>query len=140
MAAMQTVRAVVVDLHVDDVFEYVADRGNDPAWWPDTVAARQVAGAGPGPGARYELTRRGAPRRVLATCVVWEPPVRVAFREEDGADPTHVVYDLASVWTSTRVIRSEDTSPGRLARRRRAREARAALRALAEALERRGPG
>jgi uncharacterized protein YndB with AHSA1/START domain len=137
MAAMQIARGVVVDRHIDDVFEYVADRGNDPAWWPNTAAVRQIGGDGPGPGARYELTRRRAPRRVLATCVAWEPPVRVAFREDDGASATVVAYELASVWTSTRVTRAEDRAPGRpLARRRRAREARAALDALVRALER----
>jgi uncharacterized protein YndB with AHSA1/START domain len=134
---MQIVRGVVVDRHIDDVFQYVADRGNDPAWWPNTGAVRQVEGDGPGPGARYELTRRRTPRRILVTCVAWAPPVRVAFREDDGANATVVAYELASVWTSTRVTRAEDAGPGRpLARRRRAREARAALGALGRALER----
>ena len=137
MAAMEIVRAVVVDRHIDDVFDYLADRTHDRFWWRDVVAVHQLAGDEPGPDAVYGLTLR-RDRRVTATCVEYEPAVRLAWREEDGSgDVGHVAYDLASVWTATRVTRTEDPAGGgAFARRRRARTASRALAALVHALER----
>ena len=134
---MQIARAVVVDRHIDDVFDYLADRRHDRHWWRDVVSVHQVAGDEPGPGAIYGLTlRRG--RRVTATCVEYEPSARLAWREEDGSGgAAHVAYDLSSVWTATRVTRTEDPgAAGALARRRRTRAAARALAALVRALER----
>jgi uncharacterized protein YndB with AHSA1/START domain len=138
MAAMEIVRAVVVDRHIDDVFDFLADRTHDPLWWRDVVAVHQLAGDEPGPGVLYGLTlRRG--RRVTAMCVEHQPPVRLAWREEDEAgDIAHIAYDLTSVWTATRVTRTEEQGrSGRFTRRRRTRAAGRALTALVRALERR---
>jgi uncharacterized protein YndB with AHSA1/START domain len=138
MAAMEIVRAVVVDRHIDEAFDYLADRTHDRLWWRDVEAVRQLAGDEPGRGALYGLTlRRG--RRVTATCVEYQPPVRLAWREEDASgDVAHVAYDLASVWTATRVTRTEESGGGgAFARRRRTRAAGRALAALARVLERR---
>jgi uncharacterized protein YndB with AHSA1/START domain len=135
---MEIVRAVVVDRHIDDVFDYLADRTHDRLWWREVLVVHQLAGDEPGPGVLYGLTlRRG--RRVTATCVEYARPVRLAWREEDGSgDVAHVAYDFASVWTATRVTRTEDpVGGGAFARRRRSRAARRALAALVNALEHR---
>jgi hypothetical protein len=136
MAAMEIVRAVVADRHIDDVFDYLADRTHDGLWWRDVVAVHQLAGEEPGLDAMYGLTLR-RDRRVTATCVEYEPAVRLAWREEDGSgDVAHVTYELASVWTATRVTRTENrTGGGAFARRRRGRAVSRALAALAHALE-----
>ena len=133
---MEIVCAVVVDRHIDDVFEYLADRGHDRAWWRDVEGVEQLVGDGPGPGALYAVTlRRG--RRVTATCVEYDPAGRLAWREEDRAGgAARVVYDLASAWTATRVTRTEAPVPaGAFARRRRTRAVTRALAALVRALE-----
>jgi uncharacterized protein YndB with AHSA1/START domain len=138
MAAMEIVRSVVVDRHIEDVFDYIADRGHDRAWWREVVTVEQLIGEAPGPGALYGVTlRRG--RRVTATCVAFEPPGRLAWREEDSSgDTAHVAYELASVWTATRVTRTEASgATGSLSRLRRARAAARALSALTRVLERR---
>lgn len=133
---MPIVRSVVVDRHIDDVFAYLARRERDREWWGDVVAVEQVGGDEPGDGALYAVTlRRG--RRVTASCAWYEPPVRLAWREEDGSGaPTLVVYDLAEVWTATRVTRTEESgAAGPVARLRRTRRAGRALADLARRLE-----
>jgi hypothetical protein len=52
---MQVVRAVAIDCHLDDAFEYVADPFNDPAWCPKLLSVEQVVGEGPRPGDELEL-------------------------------------------------------------------------------------
>ena len=92
---------VVIDCHIDDVFAFLADLTNAPRWAPGVVSVAQVGGDGPGPGALYDVVRRvrGRRRRTAAVCVAWEPPQRVAWREDRG----EVTYELRSVWTATRV-------------------------------------
>lgn len=93
---------VVIDCHIDDVFAFLADFTNAPRWLPGVVSVDQVAGDGPGPGALYDVVRRtrGRRRRTAVVCTGWEPPARVAWREDDGDG---VIYELTSVWTATRV-------------------------------------
>jgi hypothetical protein len=92
---------VVVDCHIEDVFEFLADLTNAPRWAAGVVAVEQVAGDGPGPGALYDVVRRvrGRRRRTAAVCVEFQPPSRVAWRE----DEREVTYELEQVWTATRV-------------------------------------
>jgi Polyketide cyclase / dehydrase and lipid transport len=113
---MEIVRAVIVDCHIDDVFDYVADPRNDPAWCAKVLSVEQVEGERPGPGARYEVLHRPIPlrpaRRMAYTCVGWVPPVRIAWREEDGGDVIDVTYELEPVWTSTRLTQRDDARLG----------------------------
>ena len=132
MARMEIVRAVVVDRHIDDVFDYVADPGNDPAWCPGVVSVRQIAGDGPGPAGRWEVLHRPRLRRARTlrrSCLAWEPPARVVWRDDDGGRLLDVAYELEAVWTATRITRRVT---GRGARRDAAR----GLPELRRALER----
>jgi hypothetical protein len=92
---------IVIDCHVDDVFAFLADFANAPLWAAGVVSADQVAGAGPGPGALYDVVRRirGRRRRTAVVCVAFEPPQCVAW----AADAAVVTYELKPVWTATRV-------------------------------------
>ena len=92
---------VVIDRHIDDVFAFLAEFSNAPHWAAGVLAVDQVAGDGPGPGAVYDVVRRvrGRRRRTAVVCVGWEPPKRVAWRQ----DNSEVTYELESVWTATRV-------------------------------------
>jgi hypothetical protein len=113
---MQIVRAVVIDCHIEDVFAFVADPLNDPAWCAKVLQVEQVEGDGPGPGARYEVLHRPIPfrpaRRMAYTCIDWDPPGRIAWREDDGPDIINVTYELESVWTSTRLTQRDDAELG----------------------------
>jgi uncharacterized protein YndB with AHSA1/START domain len=113
---MQIVRSVVIDRHIEDVFDYIADPLNDPAWCVKVIDVEQVEGDGPGPGSRYAVVHRPIPlcpaRRMAYTCVDWEPPRRITWREEDGSDVIDVIYELESVWTATRLTQRDDASLG----------------------------
>jgi uncharacterized protein YndB with AHSA1/START domain len=107
MGAMRIVRSVVIDCHIEDVFGYVADPLKDPTWRPTVLAVDQIAGNGPGPGARYEMLQRPSswrpPRPTVCTCVDWDPPDRIAWRCEAAGDAIDVSYALEPAWTSTRL-------------------------------------
>jgi uncharacterized protein YndB with AHSA1/START domain len=113
---MQIAREVVIDLHIDDVFDYVANPYNDPAWCEKVLYVEQVEGMGPGPGARYDVMHRPVrfrpPRRMTYTCLEYYPPVRIEWREEDRDDVIHVTYELEEVWTSTRLTQRDDAQFG----------------------------
>jgi len=103
---MQIVRSVVIDRHIDDVFEYVADPLNDARWCEKVLSVDQVSGDAPGPGSRYEVLHKPIPlrppRRLAHTCVAWDPPERIWWRQDDGVDLFEVTYELEPVWTATR--------------------------------------
>ena len=140
---MQIVRSVVVDCHIEDVFDYIADRLNDPAWSPTVQAVDQLHGNGPGPGASYAVLRkplRLRPARLMeCTCVDWDPPARLAWLEKDGPDVVRVTYELEPVWTAARVTQRHEAPFGAARALRRMTVARAVarrLRSLKEVLER----
>jgi hypothetical protein len=109
---MQIARSVVVDSHIEDVFDFVADPLNDPAWCPKVLVVDQTEGDGPGPGSAYEVLHRPIPfrpaRRMVHRCVSWQPPYRIAWREDDGADVIDVTYELEGMWTSTRFTQRDE--------------------------------
>jgi uncharacterized protein YndB with AHSA1/START domain len=117
---MELVRDVVIDRHIEEVFDFVADPLNDPRWCAKVLRVDQVEGDGPGPGARYDVLHRPIPfrppRRLIHTCVAWEPPKRIVWHEDDGTDVFDVTYELESVWTATRLTQRDVV---RLARRGR---------------------
>jgi hypothetical protein len=80
---MQIIRSVVIDCHMDDVFDYVADPLNDREW----RAARSSA-----------LTR--------VDCV---PPHRIAWRWEAEGEIVDVSFALEPVWTSTRLTMRQES-------------------------------
>lgn len=92
---------IVVDRHIEDVFAFVADPRHEPRWRSGVLA---VEGDEPGPGARHEVThkrRLRAPRRTTRTCIAWEPPTRIAWRDDDGIETT---IALEPAWTATRIV------------------------------------
>jgi uncharacterized protein YndB with AHSA1/START domain len=147
MQAMQIVRSVVIDCHIEDVFRYVADPSNDPVWCAKVLAVEQMEGEGPGAGARYEVLHRPLPfraaRRMTYTCLAYDPPERIVWREDDGPTVIRVTYELEPVWTSTRLTQRDEArldAPRLLHRLVTAgigRDVARQLRALKQVLERR---
>jgi hypothetical protein len=113
---MEIVRSVVVDCHIEDVFDYIADRYNDPAWSPTVQAVDQLHGIGPGPGASYAVLHKPLPLRparlMECTCVEWDPPARLGWLEKDGSDVIRVTYELEPVWTAARVTQRHEARLG----------------------------
>ena len=114
---MQILRSVVIDCHIEDVFDYVADPRNDREW------------------------RRG--RLTELTCLGSERPRRIAWRWEADGDVVDVGFVLEPVWTSTRVTVRQERRPHGARILRPARQRTAArdldrrLEALRQRLERR---
>jgi hypothetical protein len=114
---MQILRSVVIDCHIEDVFDYVADPRNDREW------------------------RRG--RLTELTCRHSERPRRIAWRWEADGEFVDVGFALEPVWTSTRLTVSQELRPHGARILRPARQRAAArdldrrLEALRERLERR---
>lgn len=92
---MEIVRAIGIARPAAEVFRFVADARNDPRW---CRKVRSVEGGEPGEGARYAVVHKPVPlrpeRRMSMTCVAFEPPRRIVWREEDGTDIFHVTYEL----------------------------------------------
>jgi Polyketide cyclase / dehydrase and lipid transport len=113
---VEIARAVVIDWHIEDVFDYVADPLNDPRWCAKVLDVRQTQGDGPGPGSVYDVLHRPIPRRparrMTYACVGWEPPHRIAWHGDDGTDVIDVSYVLEPVWTSTRLTQRDDAVLG----------------------------
>jgi hypothetical protein len=114
---VQVVRSVVIDCHVEDVFDYIADPRNDREW------------------------RRG--RLTELTCVHSERPRRIAWRWGAEGECVDVSFALEPVWTSTRVtVNQERRRPGAsilrpALKRAAARDLDRRLEALRQRLERR---
>jgi Polyketide cyclase / dehydrase and lipid transport len=146
---MELAATIVIDCHIDDVFDFVCNPANDPRWCPKVLSVEQVSGDGPGPASRWEVVHRPSrfrpPRQMAYACVDWDPPSRIAWRADDGVDEIDVAYELEPVWTSTRITQRDDArlgAPrpfhplyGRAIRRDMTRR----LRALKAILERRSP-
>jgi uncharacterized protein YndB with AHSA1/START domain len=96
---VQITRSVRIARPVEDVFAFVADARNDPQWCGKVRSVEQVEGDGPGPGARYAVVHRPVPlrpeRRMDFTCMAWDPPRAIRWREDDGHDVIEVTYELA---------------------------------------------
>jgi hypothetical protein len=46
------------------------------------------------------------------TCIDWDAPKRIAWREDDGHDLIDVVYELDEVWTATRFRQRDSATLG----------------------------
>jgi hypothetical protein len=146
MEPVRIAAEIVIDCHIDEVFNFVADPLNDPRWCEKVLHVDQLAGDVPGPGAEYVVLHRRVPfrppRRMRFTCIDWDAPKRIVWREDDGHDVIDVVYELDEVWTATRFTQRDSAVLGahrllhpviKLGIRR---DLRRQLRALKRALER----
>jgi hypothetical protein len=81
---VRTVCSVVIDRHIEEVFDHVAREGGPVPYRP----------------------ARGIPFTVVAS----DPPARIAWRGRDGADEVEVRLELATVWTATRLTARVDVA------------------------------
>jgi hypothetical protein len=114
---MQIVRSIVIDCHIEDVFDYLADPRNDREW------------------------RRG--RLTELTCLHSERPHRIGWRWEAEGEHVDVGFALEPVWTSTRLVVTQARRPEKARvlrpalKRAAARDLDRRLEALRQRLERR---
>jgi hypothetical protein len=109
-------RAIEIERPIQDVFDYIAEPRNDPRWCRKVTSVEQVQGDGPGPGSRYAVVHRpvpGRPPRDLDhSCVMWEPPRGIKWREDDGTDVFLVEYHLEATPKGTRLEQRSDVQLG----------------------------
>ena len=97
---------------IADVFAFVSDPRNDPAWCPK-VESVTAQGNGPAPGADYLVVHRPVPlrpaRAMRYRLVDWDPPKAISWREDDGHDRIAVGYHLQALGAdSTRFTQTDD--------------------------------
>jgi hypothetical protein len=72
----------------------------------------QVAGQGPGPGARYRVMHRPRPLKpaveLTLDVVEFQAPTRLRWREEDADAVFNVLYELEPAASSTRLKEVDD--------------------------------
>jgi hypothetical protein len=73
---------VVTDLSVDELFAYMADVRHFAEWDPGTRRVSQIAGDGPGVGARYRVEVEAGLRTMVLpyTMTTFEAPHRVVLQ------------------------------------------------------------
>jgi uncharacterized protein YndB with AHSA1/START domain len=96
----------------EEVWAFIADATNDPRWCHKVDSVDQVAGEGPGPGAKYRVLHRPRPRKppseLVMEVVEYDQPRRLRWREEDEDAVFNVVYQLQSAGTGTRLSQIDD--------------------------------
>ena len=113
---LRVARGIRIARPPEDVFALVAEPANDPRLVRQVRSVEQVLGAGPGPGARYLVVHRPVPlrpeRRMDHRCVGWDPPHRIAWREDDGTDVIDVEYRLTPDAGGTRFEQRDEAHLG----------------------------
>jgi uncharacterized protein YndB with AHSA1/START domain len=94
------------------VWAFIADARNDPRWCHKVDSVEQVAGDGPGPGAKYRVLHRPRPRKppseLTMEVVEYDQPRRLRWREEDEDGVFNVVYQLEATGRGTRLSQIDD--------------------------------
>jgi uncharacterized protein YndB with AHSA1/START domain len=113
---MRISKSVLIRKPVGDVFAFMSEPQNDTRWCAKVTSVEQVAGDGPGPGARYAVIHKPVPgrpeRRMDHECASWDPPHRIEWREDDGTDVIQVTYTLEDLGGSTKVTQEDDADLG----------------------------
>ena len=97
---------VVIERPPAEVFAFLADAENDPAWRPGVLDIARVSGDGPGAGARYRQGVKGpGGRRIDADIetTAYEPNRLIGFRATAGPVRPEGRYELAPADGGTRV-------------------------------------
>ncbi len=104
-------RSIHIDRPVEAVFAVVCDPRRDPEWCKRVLSCEQVAGDGPGAGARYRAVHRPQRLRKAMTLDVrveaFEPPGRMVLREEDSDGVFHVEYELRAEGDGSRITQRD---------------------------------
>ena len=138
--AMRIAESIDIARSPEQVWAFVADPTNDPRW------CRKVKAVEPAGPRRWRVLHKPVPLRAGAELVLehveFEPPKRLAMREEDEASVFSVEYRLAPTTTGTYFTQVSDFEWKKLPRVLRAtfrrgvrRDVRRQLQALKRLLE-----
>jgi hypothetical protein len=108
-------QTITVDRPIGDVFAFLADGMNEPAWRPGVTDVSHVAGTGPGVGATYKQTLKGPGGRAIPgdfRITRYDEPTRLDFEVIAGPARPTGRYDLVEKGPgSTEVTFTLDLKP-----------------------------
>ena len=92
-------------VEIGEVFAYVGDQTNTPAWQAGLVEVRRTTEDPIGVGTKHTFVRSFMRRRLEADneYIVYEPNKRIAFKTTSGPVRMEASYDFESVGDGTRV-------------------------------------
>jgi hypothetical protein len=102
---------VEINRPLDEVFAFVADPRNDPAWCPRVEGCEQRKGNGPTAGARYECIHHPTLQRRHSRWIdilEIEAQRRVRTRQEDNIAVFTIDYLLTPAARGTRLTQRDD--------------------------------
>jgi len=112
LAPVRIEKSIIIARAPEQVWEFIADARNDPRWCEKVVSVEQVAGEGPGPGARYRALHRPRPFKPPVSLAIevaeFLPPHRLRWREEDADGVFDVAYTLVPAKNGTRLSQLDD--------------------------------
>ena len=88
-----------------EVFDYLADVRNTPAWYSAIRSAEQLDGTAPGPRAAYRISRQlpGGTTEDIVRTLEFDPPRVFAFGTDSGRTPFRYRYSLEGDEAATTV-------------------------------------
>jgi hypothetical protein len=113
---VEIVKSTSIGCPIAVVFALVSDARNDPRWCSKVLSVVQVEGDEPGLGARYKVLHKPVPlrpaRQMDHSCIEWEPPTRIGWKEDDGSDVILVTYELEALGDRTKMTQRSDAELG----------------------------
>jgi uncharacterized protein YndB with AHSA1/START domain len=94
-----------IDRPIEEVFAYIGDQTNTPAWQAGLVEVRRTTEGPIGVGTKHTFVRTFMRRRMEADneYVAYEPNKRIAFKTTSGPVRVEASYVFESVGDGTRV-------------------------------------
>ena len=88
--------STIIDRPIEEVFDYIADSRHDIEWCPAVKHIEQVAGDGPGQGARYAMHHEpgGMSFDAEVEVIEFEPPYRMRWVMIDAGHTIYGTYVL----------------------------------------------
>jgi len=109
---MKLAGSIEIERPIDEVFVFVADATNDPAWCERVRWCRQAKGDAPAVGTRYEAMHKpsGYPFAHIRSIEVLEhdPPRFVRWRQVDHLATFDIAYELELTPNGTRLIQRDE--------------------------------
>jgi len=95
----------IVDRPIEEVFAYIGDQTNTPAWQAGLLEVKRTTEGPIGVGTKHTFVRKFMRRRMEADneYIAFEPNKRIAFKTTSGPVRVEASYDFESVGDGTRV-------------------------------------
>jgi uncharacterized protein YndB with AHSA1/START domain len=96
----------IIERPIEEVFAYVGDQTNTPAWQAGLLEVRRTTDGPIGVGTRHTFVRTFMRRRMEADneYVAYEPNERIAFKTTSGPVRLEASYAFETVGEGTRVV------------------------------------